>query len=292
MRVFNLQLNTEGEFRSVIQCPLLSLTEIVMTLEDCFFALAQRADKVVSEYNLSMDELRQLAERLRQVQHFKHFSITDLTAIVSMGQVRHFRTGETIFQEGEPCSGMYVLLRGEVHLRKMGPLGQTNILSIIKPVIMFNEVAVLDGGTNPLSAEAVEDCLIWQISYESFQVLLQRYPDMGLGLLKVLAKRNRQMLERYEDLSFRSVHARMAKLLLDLSKNGTRKIERNQHPISEMAARIASVREAISRCLQTFKSRGLIQYDRTEISVLDPQSLAKLGQMDESGIKMGDSFLK
>lgn len=239
-----------------------------------------------------MDELHQMAERLRRVQHFHHFSMNDLTAIVSQGQMRRFRTGEVIFQEGEPCSGMHVLLRGQVHLRKMGPLGQTNILSIIKPVIMFNEVAVLDGGVNPLSAQAVEDCLIWQISYDSFQLLLQRYPSMGLGLLKILAQRNRQMLEHYEDISFRSVHARMAKLLLDLSENGTKKIVRNQHSLNEMADRIASVREAISRSLHTFKSRGFIQYDRTEINVLEPQSLAKLGQMDEPGIKMGESFLK
>ncbi len=239
-----------------------------------------------------MDELHQMAERLQRVPHFQHFSMTDLTAIISMGQMRHFRTGELIFQEGEPCSGMHVLLRGQVHLRKMGPLGQTNILSIIKPVIMFNEVAVLDGGVNPLSAQAVDDCLIWQISYDSFQILLERYPSMGLGLLKVLAQRNRQMLEHYEDISFRSVQARMAKLLLDLSENGTKNIARSQHPINEMAARIASVREAISRSLHSFKSRGFIQYDRTEIRILDPQSLAKLGQMAEPGIKMGEPFLK
>ncbi len=239
-----------------------------------------------------MDELHQMAERLRHVQHFKHFSMTDLIAIVSLGQIRHFRMGEIIFQEGDQCSGMHVLLRGQVHLRKMGPQGQTSILSIIKPVIMFNEVAVLDGGENPLSAEAVEDCLIWQISYDSFQLLLQRYPSMGLGLLKVLAQRNRQMLERYEDISFRSVHARMAKLLLDLSENGTKKIKRDQHSINEMAARIACVREAISRSLHTFESQRLIQYNRAEISVLDPQSLAKLGQMNEPGIKMGEPFLR
>lgn len=239
-----------------------------------------------------MDELHQMAERLRQVKHFQHFSFNDLTAIVSLGQIRHFRPGEIIFQEGEPCSGMHVLLRGQVHLRKMGPLGQTNILSIIKPVIMFNEVAVLDGGVNPLGARAVEDCLIWQVSYDSFQALLQRYPAMGLGLLKVLAQRNRQILEHYEDISFRSVPARMAKLILDLSENGTKKIQRNQHSIDEMAARISSVPEAISRYLHTFKSRGFIEYSRTEIHILDTQSLAKLGQMDESGIKMGEPFLK
>lgn len=239
-----------------------------------------------------MDELHQMAERLHHVKHFQHFNLSDLTAIVSLGQMRHFRAREVIFQEGEPCSGMHVLLHGQVHLRKMGPLGQTNILAIIKPVIMFNEVAVLDGGTNPLSAESVEDCLIWQVSYESFQVLLERYPSIGTSLLKVLAQRNRQILEHYEDISFRSVPARMAKLLLDLSENGTKRIERSRHPIDKMAAQIGSVREAISRSLHAFKSRGFIMSNRNEIRVIDPQSLAKLGQMDESAIQMDESFLK
>ncbi len=95
-----------------------------------------------------MDELNRLAESLQSVHHFKHLNPVDLITIVSAGQIRHFQADEVIFHEDQPCAGMHVLIIGEVHLKKTGPHGQTGILAIIKPVIMFNEVTVLDGGTN------------------------------------------------------------------------------------------------------------------------------------------------
>ena len=161
-----------------------------------------------------MNEQRKLAKQLQTVSHFQSLGLTDLLYIVSSGQVRKFRAGDFIFHEGEGCAGMHVLIKGQVELQKTGPQGKTSILSIIDPVIMFNEVSVLDGGENPFSAYATQDCIIWQVSYEAFQSLLTRYPQVGLGLLRVLAKRNRQMLTQYEDVSFRSVLARTAKLLL------------------------------------------------------------------------------
>lgn len=228
-----------------------------------------------------MGELDRLAQSLHSVQHFKHLNPVDLITIVSAGQVRHFRADEVIFHEGQPCAGMHVLIFGEVHLKKTGPHGQTGILAIIKPVIMFNEVSVLDGGPNPISAHAVRDCTIWQISYDSFQSLLQRYPQVGLGLLKVLAARNRQMITQYEDISFRPVLARVAKLLLDLSNHGQVNIQRNQHSITEMAACVASVPEAISRSLNTLKTQGAIETNRTEIVVLAPIELTQVAQLED-----------
>lgn len=230
-----------------------------------------------------MDDLHSMMESLRSVGHFSHFAEVDLRAIVMGGQIRRFRPGEMIFTEGEPCAGMHVLIRGHVHLCRSGPQGQMNIVAEIKPVIMFNEVPVLDGGPNPASALAIQDCLIWQISFNSFQALIKRYPQLGLSLLRVLAKRNRQMIENYADLSFRSVQARVAKLLLDLSNNGQNPVERREHSINEMAAKVASVPEVISRSLNVFKSLGLIESGRTKIVIIDAQKLASLAQIDLQG---------
>jgi CRP-like cAMP-binding protein len=229
-----------------------------------------------------MDEQRRLAEQLRTVGHFRKLSLTDLVHIVSSGWVRKFHAGEFIFHEGEPCAGMHVLIKGKVEIQKTGPQGKTGILSTIEPVIMFNEVAVLDGGVNPFTARATLDCTIWQVNYESFQSLLERYPQIGSGLLRVLARRNRQMLAQYEDVSFRSVLARTAKLLLELSANGTIHINRSEYSISNMAARIASVPEIISRSLNTFKEQGAIEYSRSEIIVTDTALLAEIAQVNKT----------
>jgi CRP/FNR family transcriptional regulator len=232
-----------------------------------------------------MNELHSLAESLRSVRFFERLTDADLQNIVAGGQISQFRSGETIFSEDETCAGMHVLIRGQVHLCKMGPQGQVNIMAIVTPVIMFNEVAVLDGGPNPVTAIAVRDCLFWKISHDSFQALLKRYPQLGLGLLRVLAARNREMLTQYGDLSFRSVLARAAKLLLDLSKYGQIPINRHEHSINEMSNRIASVPEAISRSLNTFKGQGVITCNRTSIVVSHPEELAELAQIDPHLLK-------
>ena len=122
-----------------------------------------------------------LIAQLQRVEHFKRLPEVDVRAIVTAGRVRRFAAGETLFAEGAPCAGMFVLLTGQVQLRKLGPQGQESILAVIEPVIMFNEVAVLDGGPNLTTAAAAQDCMVWQIGCDSFQVLLARYPMLGLA---------------------------------------------------------------------------------------------------------------
>jgi len=128
-----------------------------------------------------------------------------------------FPAGAIIYREGEASAGMFVLFSGHVHLLKLGPQGQQSIVAEIEPVIMFNEVTVLDGGANLTTAIAVQECVTWNISHANFQALVQGYPMIGLGLLRVLSARTRNLMAQYEDLSFRSVLARTAKLLLDFA---------------------------------------------------------------------------
>jgi CRP/FNR family cyclic AMP-dependent transcriptional regulator len=222
-----------------------------------------------------------LIQDLKRVKHFRNLNLSDLVSIVRSGRIRTYPKGMVIYQEKDPCAGMFVLLSGRVHLCKVGPQGQMNILSVIQPVIMFNEVAVLDGDANPATAVAVENAITWQVSHASFQALLERIPQVGLSLLKVLARRNREMLNHYEDLSFRPVIARTAKLLLDLSNNGSQVIHRRDCSIEQMAARIATVPEAVSRSLNGIKNSGCIELNRVEIRITSPARLAEMAFLSD-----------
>jgi CRP-like cAMP-binding protein len=153
-------------------------------------------------------------------------------------------------------------------------------MGVIKPVIMFNEVAALDGGVNPATAVAIRDCLIWQVSFDRFQVLMEHYPQVGMGLLRVLAARNRLLISHYEDLSFRSVLARTAKLLLDLSQQGDKSIDRREHTNYELAARVGTVPEALSRSLRFFREQGYISGNRASLEVNVPDKLAEQAELD------------
>jgi len=225
--------------------------------------------------------MEKYAKILGEVWHFRHLKPNDLLTIVSSGQLKRFRKDAIIFQESEPGAGMFVLFSGTVHLCKYSLDGQVQLISVIEPVIMFNEVTAIDGGLNPFTAIAVKDCLTWNIKYESFETLVKRYPDpmIGLAMLRVLAMRTRMLLDRCEDLSFRPVMARTAKLILELSDYGVTPIDRIQYPIKDLAASIATVPESISRSLSRLSEDGLIYCTRDKITVLKIEELYEIAQV-------------
>ncbi len=227
-----------------------------------------------------------LIGRLRRVRHFQHLPFSAIREIVLSGNTRRYKVGEAIYREGDDCSGLFVLIRGEVHLYKSGLQGQEAIISEIHPVIMFNEVASLDGGPNPTTAIAAKDCFTWHIDQNAFGELVIKYPLVGTSLLRVLARRNRLLLSSFEDLFSRSVMARTARILLQLSRNGTQPIDRLTHTNLELAARAATVPEAISRTIQKFAADNLIERNRTEIQITDPDLLSTLAMIDTESVNL------
>lgn len=221
-----------------------------------------------------------LVSRLAKVRHFGALPPTAIYEIVTAGQVLTFAAGTTIFHEGWECAGLYVLFNGCVHLRKTSHQGQESIMSVIEPVIMFNEVAALDGGDNPFSAIVERKSITWCITHERFQALVEKFPVLGLSLLNVLARRNRTLIEKYEDLSARPVKARTAKLILDLSDYGSKPVNRILHTNQFMAASISSVPEAVSRSIKSLRESGVISCTRTQIFVCHPERLAKFAQVN------------
>jgi CRP/FNR family transcriptional regulator len=227
-----------------------------------------------------MPEIQPLIERMGRLPHFRNLSAADLEAIIRAGQVRPARADTTLFWEEAPCAGLFVLLPGQVHLHKISPDGRDHIMAVVEPVGMFNEVAVLDGGPNPATAMVTQTSTLWRIDREAFHALMEQYPQIALGLLPVLAARNRGLVSKYEDLSFRSVRARTAKLLLELSQYGQRPINRQKHSAATLAAQTCTVPEAISRALAYLRDQGHILSDRSQIVVLQPDELAQLAQIE------------
>lgn len=226
-----------------------------------------------------MYSVTDLVQRLSSVKHFQQIQKEELEQIVRMGQILSFPGEAALFQEETPSAGLYVLLSGQIQLCKLSPQGQNAILAIFDPVVMFNEVAALDRKPNPVTAMTVEESVIWRLSPDHLDQLILRHPHVGLGMLRVLAARNRLLVEQYGDVSFRSVMARCAKLLLELSADGMRVIDRRKHPVHQMAARISTVPEAFSRSLKVFKTNGSVRCAGSTIEVLDPAKLKETAEM-------------
>jgi len=227
-----------------------------------------------------MINFQDLIKRLSKVKHFQSMPEHAVREIVYAGQILKYSANTKVFHEGDLCAGLYVLLKGKINLYKLGVQGQETLIVVINPVIMFNEVSVIDRGPNPVTAVAVHDSVVWKIDCDRYHILMKRYPELGTGLLQFMAARNRIMLGHLEDLISRPVLARAAKAVLDMSQSGQVSINRRTHSNIEIATRIATTHEAVSRSLKSLQQMGLITCSRSKIQVNNPEKLAEVAQIN------------
>ena len=122
-----------------------------------------------------------------------------------------FNAGEIIFLEGEPCQGLFVVKSGEVRVFKSSPEGREQVMLRARQGDSFNDVPIFDSGSNPASASAVTDTIVYLIPKEVVVSTIGDNPA-ARAILKQFASRLRPLSLMVEDLSFRTVVSRLAKL--------------------------------------------------------------------------------
>jgi CRP/FNR family cyclic AMP-dependent transcriptional regulator len=216
-------------------------------------------------------------ELVRSVPYFAHLDETALRAVAEGAISSRYGEGEIIFLEGDPCAGLCIIEEGRVKLFKVSQEGREQIVKLLGPGEFFNEVAVLDGGPNPVSAMAALESTLRVIGRDTMLHLLARHPAIAVGVIENLAARARHLLSLVEDLSLRTVSSRLAKLLVTEAAADDEAPRRMTQ--QEMAAQLGTVREMVSRALRSFEEEGLIRFDRHRIVVLDAEGLERKAMM-------------
>lgn len=218
------------------------------------------------------------SQTLAKVPIFFGLTESELDFLAQRAVPRQFSAGETVFGEGEPCSGMYVVESGHVRIFKSSAGGREQVLSIDGPGSSVAELPVFDGGNYPASVAAVDDATLLFISKQDFQSLCQAHPQVALKVLRVVGARLRRLVGIIEELSFTTVRHRLASLLLRLAqKEGKRSAEGVEItlPVSnqELASQIGTVRELVSRNLSRFQSEGMLKIDGRSVIIQDVKAL-------------------
>jgi CRP-like cAMP-binding protein len=209
---------------------------------------------------------------LQRVDYFHDLSEAALERLLAMAVEQRLATGQVLFLEHEVCRGMYLVHEGRIRIYKASPEGREQVLMVARAGDSFAEVPVFDGGPNPASADAMEPSVVYLFPTESLLALVRSTPEIGLGIIRVFARRLRHMTRLVEDLSFRHVTARVAKLLLQNVREG----EPQRLTQQEMAAMIGTAREVVTRALRTLEQQGGIQVQRGQIVILRPEILERL----------------
>jgi CRP/FNR family cyclic AMP-dependent transcriptional regulator len=217
-------------------------------------------------------------QTLSKVPIFSGLTESEFAFLVQRAVPRHFSAGESVFSEGEPCTGLYVVESGHIRIFKSSSGGREQVLSIDGPGSSVAELPVFDGGTYPASVTAIEDATLLFVSKQDFQSLCLAHPEVALKVLRVVGARLRRLVGIIEELSFTTVRHRLAAFLLRLAhKEGRPSAEGVEITLpasnQELASQIGTVRELVSRNLSRLRAEGVIRIDGRSVTNYDSKAL-------------------
>jgi CRP-like cAMP-binding protein len=212
---------------------------------------------------------------LRAVPYFKALDDDILKSVAQEVMVRRYTTDELIFLEGDPPAGLHLVARGLCKVYRLSEGGREHILATLGAGDSCNEVPAVDGGPNPANLAAIEDSTVWVLPPEALTRLRQQHPVLNDVIIKSLAMRCRQLVQRVYNLSFLSVTGRLAAFLLQQSDQRSQ-LSRRRWTQDEMAAHLDTVREMVGRALRELQEAELIAIDRHRIEILDREGLQEL----------------
>ncbi len=183
------------------------------------------------------------------------------------------------------------MLDGLVRIYRLSSEGRLHTLSLLRPFSTFNEVAAVDGGRNPYNAVAVTNAAILQIGHENLMRLMANEPVLLSQYVQSLAHVNREYIERLEDMTFRTIPSRLAKLFLHESTYADQIAETpTALTQEEIASILGTTREVVGRALRGLLNAGLLVKKGRSVYVGDRVGLEYLAHTNAMPEPVGQNF--
>ena len=218
---------------------------------------------------------------LAQSPLFLNLPAAALRNLARQGVERKLQQGQILFSAQEPAQGLYVVLSGSVRAFRVNADGREQTMHTEQTGGALAEVAVFDGGVHPSSTMAEEDSEVLFLASKVVRDFLLQYPQAALTALEHLAKKLRAVAALAEQLALKDVGQRLAQLLLDEAQRKLPNITDGVSfslPLShtQIAARLGSVREVVTRSLQKLVQQKIIAIRGHRVSILHAAALRAL----------------
>ena len=221
----------------------------------------------------------------RQTELFRDLDHEVLKLLARYSVAKRLKRNEILFLAGEPAKGLYVIASGAVRAFRTSPDGREQIIHVERAVTTIAEVPVFDGGNYPSTTAAEEPTTLYFLGKQEVLRTALEHPQLALATVKLLASRLRRCAELVEGLSLREVGQRLARLLLQEARDhgtetehGTKIKLRLTH--NQLAARIGTVREVVTRTFTRLQDQGLIVHVGTNILIPDMNVVAAFAETE------------
>jgi CRP/FNR family transcriptional regulator len=203
--------------------------------------------------------------------------------------------GSSLFREGEPCRGLYLVLEGSVRVYRANRNGQEQVLQTVAAGGSLGEISLFDGGAYLASARVVENAHLLFLPFGEVQALYRTHPEVARAVVEDMGRRLRGMVALVDRLSLQDVPTRVAAAVLAYAEQaeGTVRdglifeLPRTQE---ELADELGTTRESVARALGRLRRAGTVRQRGARIEILDAARLR--GSTGRMAVRPGASWAR
>jgi CRP-like cAMP-binding protein len=213
---------------------------------------------------------------LRKVPLFESLREDHLRAISQHLHTRHYREKEIIFHQGDESHDVFLIVSGKVRIFCNTPSGNETSIQIFSANEMIGEFAAIDRQPRSATAQAITNCILLELRQERFIRYLKELPDFTMNLLGLLVQKLRSITEYAETIAQYDIGGRLLHIILYYNAKIGKEIARNKcYEVDlglcqeDLASMVGARREWVNRLLVQWRERGLIDFSRGRITILD-----------------------
>lgn len=216
-------------------------------------------------------ERRVAATALAQVEALSELPAPVLERLAGTLKTQRFDKGATVVRHNDDSRDFYVIISGAVRVSLVGSTGRSLTYQILPAGEMFGEVSAVDGDGRSANVIAEEESVLGSLSAQAFLELARTSPEFALVILRRLARLNRRLTSRLFEYHTYDVRGRVYLELLRLTEHSP--AEKITITDRDMASRVGTTRENVSRIHGSLREAGLIIRDKSRLTVIDRPGL-------------------
>lgn len=202
---------------------------------------------------------------LENISLLKGLSEQQLDELESIGERRKYKKGSIILGKDDTTDYLFVLLSGSVHAY-VEEDGKRIIVNTIGPGNTFGELAMLSDEPRSANILAVDNCEVMIFQKDDVYRFIEQASEFCKNIIQMLARKVNALTEDVSSLALLDVYRRIARVLQQHAEEGKTKRLTQQ----DIADRVGSSREMVSRILKDLKIGGYIAIENKQIAILKP----------------------
>ncbi|RRR65712.1 MAG: Crp/Fnr family transcriptional regulator [Candidatus Viridilinea halotolerans] len=202
--------------------------------------------------------------------------------IERLGTRQGFKRHSYVYTPNQPAHALYLLLNGQIGLQMLSSEGRTLTLKVVEPGQVFGHSVLADANTYETYAQALQPVRVIAVPRATLLAASATTPGLSLALIESLGQQRQTLGRRIEEVAFKSVPARLASVLLEMSgdqpesPHPQQRVGRRTH--QQLAEMVNAYRETVTKIINQFRDAHLLDVDRSGITLLNPSRLRELAQ--------------